>query len=161
MTNDEDVFDYINNVKSQGQTKDRMTNIQAALLYGQLETLSDIKEKKHAIFSLYRELFKDVEGISLQEIEPNTEHAEWMFGLRFNSFSVSQKMEMELHLYQSGIDTRKFFYPISMQKHISTFKNTEQNSLLLHHQCILIPSFPNLTLSQVEYIANSIKNYLH
>lgn len=52
MTNDEDVFDYINKVKSQGQTKDkfihdvlgynyRMTNIQAALLYGQLETLSE------------------------------------------------------------------------------------------------------------------------
>ena len=58
ITNDDDVFEYINKVKSQGQSNEkfihdvlgynyRMTNIQAAILYGQLDSLNEIKEKKH------------------------------------------------------------------------------------------------------------------
>ena len=54
ITNDDDVFEYINKIKSQGQSNEkfihdvlgynyRMTNIQAAILYGQLDSLSEIK----------------------------------------------------------------------------------------------------------------------
>jgi perosamine synthetase len=171
MTNDDDVFDYINKVKSQGQSNNkfihdvlgynyRMTNIQASLLYGQLESLEEIKGKKHKIFNRYTQIFEDIKSISLQEVEPDTEHSEWIFGIRFNEFNLVQKEKMELNLFQSGIDTRKMFYPISSHKHISFMPCDENISTQLNHQCILIPSYPDLNNTQIEYITRSIKNYI-
>jgi dTDP-4-amino-4,6-dideoxygalactose transaminase len=138
----------------------RMTNIQASLLYGQLESLEEIKGKKHKIFNRYTQIFEDIKSISLQEVEPDTEHSEWIFGIRFNEFNLVQKEKMELNLFQSGIDTRKMFYPISSHKHISFMPCDENISTQLNHQCILIPSYPDLNNTQIEYITRSIKNHM-
>ncbi len=89
ITNDDDVFEYINKIKSQGQSNEkfihdvlgynyRMTNIQAAILYGQLDSLSEIKEKKHRIFNRYKLIFNNIDGISFQQIDPDTEHAHFV-----------------------------------------------------------------------------------
>lgn len=96
------IFEYLNSVRGQGQSSVRyihdklgynyrMTNIQAALLYGQLEIQPEIREKKRSIFDLYTQELKDVEGIRFQETEANTEHAQWMFGLRFDQFNQQKK----------------------------------------------------------------------
>ena len=56
ITNDCDVFEYINKIKSQGQSNEkfihdvlgynyRMTNVQAEILLGQLECIDEIKKK--------------------------------------------------------------------------------------------------------------------
>lgn len=102
ITNDDDVFEHINKVKNQGQTNKkyihdvlgynyRMTNLQAAILYGQLESLSEIKEKKHNIFELYRKKLSCLDNVVFQEVEENTEHSEWFFGLRFVDFDLNKK----------------------------------------------------------------------
>jgi len=171
ITNDEDVFEYINKVKSQGQSTDkfihdtlgynyRMTNIQAALLYGQLETLNEIKEKKHKIFNHYKSIFENVDGISTQKIDTSTEHSEWMFGIRFNNFTLLDKKNLELHLFRVGIDTRPMFYEMKKHKYISNIPNVDTNSVKLNEQCIILPSFPELTDSQVDFIGNKIILYL-
>ncbi len=80
LTNDSDLFTYINKVHGQGQTETRfvhdvlgynyrMTNVHAAILLGQLDIYNDIKQKKLKVFNLYRELLKGIEGIHLQSEE--------------------------------------------------------------------------------------------
>lgn len=171
ITNDDDVFEYINKVKSQGQSNEkfihdtlgynyRMTNIQAAILYGQLESLDEIKEKKHKIFGHYKSIFDGEKGISLQKIDPNTEHSEWMFGLRFDNFTLSQKKDLEHHLFQVGIDTRPMFYEMKKHEYLSHIKNFDDNSVKLNEQCLILPSYPQLTDSQVNFIGNKIIKYL-
>jgi perosamine synthetase len=172
ITNDDDVFEYINKVKSQGQSNEkfihdvlgynyRMTNIQAAILYGQLECLDEIKEKKHKIFNRYKSIFENENKISLQVIETNTEHSEWMFGLRLNTFTLSQKKELELHLFQSGIDTRPMFYEMKKHKYISHILNKDYNSVILNEQCIILPSYPQLTNGQVNFISDKILKFIN
>ena len=171
ITNDDDVFEYINKIKSQGQSNEkfihdvlgynyRMTNIQAAILYGQLDSLSEIKEKKHRIFNRYKSIFNNIDEVSFQQIDPNTEHSEWMFGLRFNRFTVQQKKDLELHLFQVGIDTRPMFYEMKKHEYISHIPNDDSNSVKLNEQCIILPSYPQLTDSQVDFIGNKILKYL-
>jgi perosamine synthetase len=171
ITNDDDVFEYINKVKSQGQSNEkfihdvlgynyRMTNIQAAILYGQLESLDEIKERKHKIFNRYKSIFEGVEGISFQKIDSETEHSEWMFGLRFNEFTLNQKKDLELYLFHVGIDTRPMFYEIKKHDYISHIPNEDTNSVMLSEQCLILPSYPQLTDSQVDFIAGKIINYL-
>ena len=171
ITNDDDVFEYINKIKSQGQSNEkfihdvlgynyRMTNIQAAILYGQLDSLSEIKEKKHRIFDRYKSIFNNIDKISFQQIDPDTEHSEWMFGLRFNEFTLQQKKDLELHLFQVGVDTRPMFYEMKKHKYISHIPNDDSNSVKLNEQCIILPSYPQLTDSQVDFIGNKILKYL-
>ena len=60
ITEDEEVFEFINKVKSQGQTTEKflhdvvgynyiMTNIQAAILFGQLQSLDKIKQENRIL----------------------------------------------------------------------------------------------------------------
>jgi perosamine synthetase len=167
ITNDDDVFEYINTVKSQGQSNEkfvhdvlgynyRMTNIQAAILYGQLEIMDEIKEKKHKIFQQYRSIFDKNEKISFQEIDQNTVHSEWMFGMRFNEFNSEQKKQLELYLFQHGIDTRPMFYEMNKHKYLSHIENEDYVAKKLSDQCLILPSFPQLTESQIDFIGNKI-----
>lgn len=167
MTNNEDVFDYINTVKNQGQSQEkfihsvlgynyRMTNIQAAILYGQLLNTKDIFEKKKIVFNEYKKNLKNIESISFQKEDDNTNHSMWMFGIRINNFDIYKKKELELHLYKSGIETRPMFYDIKKHYYLKNTKCETKNAELLQSQCIILPSFPNLTKSQINFICDKI-----
>lgn len=172
ITSDHDIFSYINIVKNQGQSHTkfihnhlgynyRMTNIQAAILYGQLQSLAFIQKQKQNIFNQYRTLLNKSSNIVFQKTEPNTMHSNWMFGLRFIDFDLEKKKELELYLYEAGIDTRPMFYDIHKHKylaHIQSISNT--NAQILQKQCLILPSYPTLTESQISYICDKIIHFL-
>ena len=73
-----------------------MTNVQAALLLGQLEILEEIQERKRIIFDLYRKELSGVAELELQEIENGTEPSNWMFAIKCKN---NKAIELQLHLY--------------------------------------------------------------
>ena len=171
ITNDCDVFEYINKIKSQGQSNEkfihdvlgynyRMTNVQAAILLGQLECIDEIKVKKHRIFQQYKSIFENEKSISIQKIEEGTTHSEWMFGMRFNEFTSEQKKDLELHLFKMGIDTRPMFYEMKKHNYLSHINNEDFVAKQLNDQCLILPSFPQLTESQVTCIGDKILKYI-
>ena len=171
ITNDEDTFNYINTVKNQGQSETkfihnimgynyRMTNIQASILYGQLKDIETITKKKKEIFKQYKAELSEIKNISFQKEEINTEHSNWMFGIRFLDFNINDKKKLELFLFESGIDTRPMFYDINTHDFLSKIKCKKDNAKLLHEQCLILPSYPELTKSQISYICNKIKFFL-
>ncbi|TAH37974.1 MAG: DegT/DnrJ/EryC1/StrS aminotransferase family protein [Bacteroidetes bacterium] len=171
FTQDEELFEYLNSVRGQGQSSVRyihnklgynyrMTNIQAALLYGQLLIYKEIREKKAEVFEMYRKELESVEEISFQKEEPGTEHAQWMFGLRFNKFDLTRKRMLELFLFENNIETRPMFYPINTHEHLTHIKGETKIALQLNHQCLLLPSFPELTRSQVLTVCRKIKEFV-
>ena len=170
ITNDDDVFDYINNIRNQGQSNEkfihnnlgynyRMTNVEAAILYGQLEHLNEIIEKKSKIFDRYKNNLSTLEDISFQKMEDGTIPSNWIFSIRFNSFSEELKKKLELFLFKNKIETRPMFYDINKHTHLSKIKCKTENAKLLNSQVLILPSFPELTLNQVDYICNTIKNF--
>ncbi len=170
FTNDESLFEYLNSVKGQGQSSRRylhdklgynyrMTNIQAALLLGQLEVLSIIQEKKAEIFYNYQNELKDLEKVSFQKMEANTSHAQWMFALRLIDFTIHEKEKLELFLYENQIETRPMFYPITSHQHLSNIDCDVTNAKILHNQVILLPSYPELTKNQIKFICEKIKKF--
>jgi perosamine synthetase len=171
ITNDDEVFDYINLVKNQGQSDTRfvhdvlgynyrMTNVQAALLYGQLLDLDTIIDMKNKVLDEYKKNLNQVEEISFQKIEDNTQHSNWMFGIRFNKFTLQDKRNLELSLFEFGIDSRPMFYDINKHKHLSDIKNDNTNSKLLQEQCLILPSFPELSQGQIVYVCEKIKKFI-
>lgn len=171
LTQDDELFEYLNSVRGQGMSSMRyvhdklgynyrMTNVQAAILYGQLMILDEIRDKKSQVFDLYKKELSGIEEITFQQIEAGTEHAEWMFAIRFNKFDFIKKRMLELFLFENNIETRPMFYSINQHAHLSNIKSDNTVADLLNHQCLILPSFPELTRSQVLTVTRKIKDFL-
>jgi perosamine synthetase len=165
FTDDEEIFEYLNSVRTQGSTSRkfifdklgynyRMTNIQAAILKGQIDDINIIKEKKQKLFDLYKKQLSDT--VKFQKIEDNTKHSNWMLGVRLD-MDVDK---LSLELYKQGVETRPMFSTISEHHHLKEFSDmdNEANSKILSKNCIILPSHPNLQKGDINYICNLIKN---
>lgn len=172
FTNDESVYKYIKSIYSQGMSNIkylhnlhaynyRMTNIQAAFLYDQLNDLDNILINKNNIFNNYKKLLNDLiklNKIKLMKIEENTENSNWIFALRFINNNKSIE-DMTYFFKKHNIDIRPFFYPINSHEHFSDIKNNDEISYLLNKEIIMIPSSPNITNEEQINVVNVIYKY--
>ena len=170
ITNDEDCFLYANKVQGQGQSKERyihdelgynyrMTNIQAAILYGQLEYLEEIQEKKKNIFNFYKKELTKNERIKIQTEEKDTVPSNWMMGIRIIGNENFNKINM--FMKNKKIDIRPMFYPMSTHKHLKKYAwgRDETVAKILSKECLILPSYPDLTKEEQKYIINCINEF--
>jgi len=142
----------------------RMTNIQAALGIAQLEKLDESLEKKIWIGKKYLEFLKEVKTIQLPVEELSyAKNIFWVFGLVIKNDLHNTKNIIN-NLQKMGIGTRPFFYPIHKQPALikkGLFKNVKKpNSELLGLNGFYIPSGLKISLEQIEYVANTLKEIL-
>jgi perosamine synthetase len=172
LTNDEDTYLFAKCVQGQGQSNKRfihnelgynyrITNLESAILLGQIEIKDEILNRKNDIFNNYRKVFIDRENISIQEISPNTIHANWMFGLRINNSNYS---EAEKYFSDKKIEIRSMFYSIENHTYLKNNNSIKLGSNTignkLNKECIILPSFPELTSNEQNYIINIVEDYL-
>lgn len=184
---DAEMLEYLSCLHGQGQSKTRflhselgynyrMTNIQAAILYGQLEIVSEIKERKEEIFSRYRTFVNDNKKISTQKIEQNTEHSNWMFGVHLDSLNpeINNYPKIEKYFFDRKIEIRPMFYPLTEQPSLKNYFDAQNNQLnprinfisdskkakTLHHTSFILPSYPGLTPEEQKHILNVLSLFL-
>lgn len=167
VTNDDELYTYARLIWGQGQSEKkfvhtdlgynyRMTNVQAAILYGQLQLFDEIFDRKDSIWEHYFDELSHVSGIQLQQSEPGVLISSWMFGVRFLGNPAYETAES--YFKNIGIETRPFFYTINKHKHlwgIEKFPNGE----ILEREVVVFPSYPDLTKEQVAEIIKGIKVY--
>jgi len=162
FTNDKEVYEYAYSLHAQGESSKkfvhdilgynlRMTNVEAAILYGQIKDLDNILEMKERVFDKYRSEL----GHLSQGIEPNTKHANWMFGVRIkgSSYEIANEYFKKHH-----IETRPMFYPLMAHKHIPIY-GCSITEMLLPKECIILPSYPELSNEDLTHIIRTVKNY--
>ncbi len=173
FTNDKEVFDYINSIYSHGMTSKRyvhchiatnfrMTNVQAAFLYDQLNDIQNILNLKSNVFNKYDSLLKpliDSGQIIAFQNEENTEHSKWMY-----SITIPSKVyeEIEDFMKKHDIEVRPIFYDIHCHSHLKNIKNnfdiSATNSII--NSSIMLPSFPELSEDECKYIEKIISQLL-
>lgn len=164
VTNDDDLFEYAKKFSRQGQsdkqyihdmigTNYRMTNIQAAILCGQLEILDEILAKKNYLFDRYKNGLKDIEKISFQKHEPGTIHAKWMFGIRLSGSTGYDYAKRFMNRY--GIDIRPMFYPASSHAYLNI--KSSRSSYVLSKEAFMLPSYPSMTDKEIDLIIEVLK----
>jgi perosamine synthetase len=172
ITNDTDTYEYVKCLHGQGQSPKkfvhdemgynyRMTNIQAAILLGQIEMIDEIKEKKLELFEAYRRAVESTgTSIYYQSIEDNTSPANWMFGVRVVGNTYE---ETESYFNSCGIEIRPMFYPLSSHKYLKNeiriLSSTEDIAIKLNHECFILPSYPDLTKNEIKHITDTLFNY--
>ena len=134
-----------------------MTNIQAALLLGQLEEWSKIHKLKKNLFLKYNEDFNGCQNIIPQKID--LDHSRWMYGIRIIG---SKSYEENKKLFDShGIETRPMFYSFKSHKHLDFLHcmsdKTCKNAINLHNEIVILPSYPELTNEEINFITTTTK----
>jgi len=173
ITNDDEVYNYIKRVFSQGMSSKRfihdvhaynyrMTNVQAAFLYEQFNDIKCILDLKERIFHNYTKLLQHEitdNKICIQSVDSNCERANWMFAIYImnNDKSIEQ---IDKYFIDNGIEIRPFFYPYYSHNHLKSLVNQTNDysiSEKLNTNIIILPSYPELSLQQQEYIVSKIK----
>ena len=167
-TNDEAAYELAKLISRQGLTSKkyihqriaynfRLTNVQAALLYGQLRILDEIKERRREIFEIYDSLLKDVEGVQTQKVEDECVHSHWIYGIRIIGNTSYDKVEK--FFTHNRIETRPLFYPIHYHEHFR-FMDKKENAILLSNECVLLPTYIGLRPDEQKYIVEQIIRYI-
>lgn len=177
FTNDDELYNHMKRVFSQGMSSTRfihdihaynyrMTNIEAAFLYEQLNDIDCILSLKQAVFNNYKKLLEPEiadNKITLQLVNENCENANWMFAIRF---MTNRKSIHETHAYfiENGIEIRPFFYPYYRHAHLDTLRcndTTHGSSEKLNTNIIMLPSYPELRYEEQEHIATKIRHFVN
>lgn len=167
LCHDKEVYDYAKKLLGQGQTSEkfihdelgynyRMTNVQAAILYGQLKYLEDIEDMRKGVFDLYGNLIK---GLSVKAQKICGQHSRWMFGVKIPGNKSYKKVKEFFDI--AGIETRPMFYPMSYHKHLKIYSNEleEANSVALNNEVVLLPTYPELSFEDIYYITETLSKY--
>lgn len=173
ITQHKDIYDYIIKIYSQGMSNIRylhdvhaynyrMTNIEAAFLYDQLNNFETILQNKRNIFKNYEYLLNDLiiqNKIKLFKNEDNTQSADWIFALQIINNNKTIE-ETTMFFKDNNIDIRPFFYPINKHLHLINLENNDTISNILNKEIIMIPSSPIITYEEQKIVVNIIIKFL-
>jgi perosamine synthetase len=133
----------------------RMTNICAAVGCAQLESANEILGKKRQIAKWYKHRLSRLPIVFHDEF-PETVHSFWMCSILVKN--INQRKNLREYLKEHEVETRPVFYPSHTMPHCQT-NEIFSVAQALSERGINLPSYPNLTENQVEFICQLIKKF--
>ncbi len=164
-TNDTKLYEFIKIFSRQGITNIkykynilghnyRLSNINAAVLFSQINYLEEIINKKKIIFKMYEKYLKNVD-FSIKH--PNTEHSYWMFCIKFKK--QINFNHFETYMKENNIEIRQFFFHYKEHNHLQNLKMIENVNHKLENYVVILPSYPDLNETEIKYISFRVNNY--
>jgi perosamine synthetase len=170
FTNDLEVYKYIKTFYSHGMsdiryvhniqgTNYRMTNIQAAFLYDQMNDIDHILMRKAKVFANYESLMEDLvtrHVVRFLKKEANVELANWMFVIRIPGMSYDA---FETYMSEKNIQVRPLFFDIHTHQHLQNIIKPLEDSVVNIGEGAMLPSYPELSLEDQEYIVQCVREF--
>jgi len=167
LAKDPEIIDRCRHLKSQGVSKQReywhdslafnyrMTNIQAAIGLAQLEMAEDILARKRSVAAHYSSA---LQGLPLRFHNPvgPVDHSYWMCSIILED--PADRTALRQHLAENGIETRPFFPLTHTMPHCAGYAEAPI-AAKLSASGINLPSFPGLTIEELEVVTESIRRF--
>ena len=169
LTNDDDIAEQCYRLKNHGRDKKGVfihehigynfsfTEMQAAIGIAQCNKLERILAKKKSIYMKYSSELKSINQIIFKEIPNNISPVFW-----FTNIYVLNADDLREYLFQNGIGTRRFFYPLHRQPCYNDFNCEDKDYSItnqLYETGLSLPSSYNLSRADQEIIIDKIKTY--
>jgi perosamine synthetase len=145
----------------------RMTNIQAAIGLGQMQTLKARLKKKIAMARRYRSLLAGLARrglIALPAEPPGIVNSYWMYGIVLTEKCGRTAADVIRELAARGVQTRPFFYPLHRQPAFRAFPWFRETSLPvsegLYLRGLYLPSGLTLKKEQMGQVAAALEEVL-
>ena len=170
VTQDEEIAGKIRMIRDHGQAKKyfhdmegyngRLDAIQAGVLRIKLRRLSDWNQSRRENAAYYNELLSKVEGITLPV---EADFASSVYHLYV--ILVDDREGLQQFLSDKGIGTGLHYpLPLHLQKaygHLGYEDGSFPVTESVAKKLISLPMFPELTREQIEYVAESIKEFIN
>lgn len=136
----------------------RLDSLQAAFLSVKLKHLQKWTDQRIQNASLYYSLIKDVKGIVLPHVRPDTKHTFHVFAIK-----AKRRSELKFFLETHGIQTM-IHYPTALPFELaySNFKYSKEDfpvALELSQEVLSLPIYPELAEEQITYVCEQIKEF--
>jgi len=156
IANEESVIENGGNAK--------MNEFQAAMGLINLRYIERGIQRRKKIVEIYRELLRDIEGITYLKDMKNVKHNYAYFPIVIdkNKYGKSRDEVFE-KLKEYNVFARKYFYPLTSDfecyKDIEGNKDNLKNSKYISNRVMTLPLYEDLEMEDVEYICELI-NYI-
>ena len=168
-TSDEELYKSIKLLRGQGMDPKRryyfpvigynyrLTNLQCALLCGQLGNLPEILTKREHIFHKYFEYLDGIEGLKFQQTPINATTSPWLFTLALEGKTHSERDQIIKDLASRGVETRPTFYPIHL---LPPYHDDNRGKLVITEtlaaEGISLPTFCELSDKEIRYVSDQL-----
>ena len=135
----------------------RMTNMQAAIGFSQLEEINKILKIRNKQIKLYEEYLSSIKEIKLRSFKKWCSSVHWMTTITINKKGLRNKLIF--FLLKEGVDARPMINPVHEANHFKKFFNKKdfKNSISLSKNSIHLPSSTKLKKKEIKFICNKIK----
>ena len=135
----------------------RLTNLQAALGYAQVQNWERIRCERQRIIARYSEFWTGESGIIPQMMPSNIDPVVWAVAVRLDPAVFKAERDKVMAVMQEqGIETRPGFYPASLHPYFKTASLPLCEKL--SRQILSLPSFNGLTDQQIKFIVQTLLN---
>ena len=169
VTNDANLYETVltlsNHGRARGQTKQfwadvvgfkyKMSNIQAAIGYGQMQRIDELIGRKREILKFYKEHLEYLDGVSMNPEPEGTINGAWMPTIIFEKQTGVTREQLQSLFKSRNIDARVFFHPLSS---LSMFEDKEINinSWNIPLRSINLPSYHDITNQDLSSVIDCI-----
>ena len=187
LTNDKDLYEKLVLYRSHGITRDpklmtgtadgpwyyqqidlgfnyRMTDMQAALGYSQMQKVNEFVSKRRYLAKRYNELLKNINGIQLPDQNEDTKSSWHLYVVRVDFSKISKtKNQIFAEMKEKGICLNLHFIPVHTQPYYENlgFKGGDfPNSEKYYEEAFTLPLYYSLTDEQQDHIVKSLVEVL-
>ena len=145
--------------------KYKLSSMQAALGYAQVNRADEILALKREAFTWYAQRLANIPGVQINDPGPDVDSAYWLATVVWDDRYSFDKREAAARLHAAGLDTRPFFSPLSSlpaYAHLAHYNWSEQNpnAYRIGSRGINLPSSLTLTEEEVEFTCTTLKRVL-
>ena len=187
LTNDKDLYEKLVLYRSHGITRDpklmtgtadgpwyyqqidlgfnyRMTDMQAALGYSQMQKVNEFVSKRRYLAKCYNELLKNINGIQLPDQNEDTKSSWHLYVVRVDFSKISKtKNQIFAEMKEKGICLNLHYIPVHTQPYYENlgFKGGDfPNSEKYYEEAFTLPLYYSLTDEQQDHIVKSLVEVL-
>ena len=138
----------------------RMDGLQAAILSAKLPYILEWTEMRIAHATTYNNALAGIPEIVLPAVRPGTKHTFHLYVIR-----AKQRDSLMEHLNANGIET-SIHYPVALPnlpcyQYLGHTPADFPVATRLQNEILSLPMYPELTKSQIDYVAATIKGFYH
>jgi perosamine synthetase len=169
VTDDAEIFDKVRRIKDFGRPRSgvdyhdivglnfKFTDLQAVIGIEQMKRLDRNIARKRSIFSIYREVLRDVPSIEF--VDTDLSHVTpWYVDILLASSRI--KSGLVNHLQSAGIKTRPFYPPIHTQPPYAHARGRFPVSTWASECGLWLPSSLTLEDNDIRYVSDAIRDFL-
>lgn len=169
ITNDPDLYEQVltlsNHGRARGQTKQfwpdavgfkyKISNLQAAIGFGQMERIDQLVSRKREIFEYYKQALASLPGVSINPEYEGTINGYWMPTLVFEPSMNITREHLQEKFTEENIDARVFFHPLSSLDMFDSI-TTNKHAWDIPRRAINLPSYHDITPAEMDRVIKVI-----